>query len=151
MGAAGAEEGAAAEVHDWAHGGLFGEEADLGGAEAAGGEDVQGRGERDFLEHGGAEGGHGGLGDVAPDVVAEEEQAGLVDAGFGDVKVAADERDEEGVEEVVEEFRENLGALACLGLGAFVVSFAWGGEPFHVCDLGGVSDGKWLMGRACLP
>ena len=62
---------------------------------------------------------HCRLGDRLPDIVAEEEDAVAVRGGFGDVEVAAQEGDEEGVEDVVKEFMEELLALASVGLRTF--------------------------------
>lgn len=81
------------------------------------------------------------MGDAETDpyVVAEEEEAVGLDRGLGDVKVLAEEGDDEGVDEVVEEFGEEGEAFLGVGLGKFC---GWrdGGrtEPVNVGELGSV-------------
>ena len=48
--------------------------------------------------------------------MAEEEEAVAMGLGFGDVEVCSDEGDEDRVEEIVDEFVEQLGAFLQVGL-----------------------------------
>lgn len=59
---------------------------------------------------------HSRLGDTFPDIVAKEEDAVTMSARFGDMEVAAYKRDQEGVEDIVQELVEELFSLASVGL-----------------------------------
>lgn len=82
------EKRTSAQVHDGPHLVLLWQEAHLGATEAAGLEDAEGFLSFNLLEHVGLEQRHSRFGHIAPNVVAEEEQAVAVDAGLGHVKVA---------------------------------------------------------------
>lgn len=79
--------------------------------------------------------------------MAEVKEAVAMDAGFRDVKVGTDEWDQDGVEDIVDEFVEELIALSRVRLGCFAHGNRWY-EPRDarnlICEMG---RGRWRRKR----
>jgi hypothetical protein len=129
------EERAPPQVHDGAHLVLLGEEPHLGIAQPARPQDPEGILRFHLLEHGGLQNGHRRLGHVAPDIVAEKKETVPVNAGLGDVEVAANQGYHERIKQIVQKLVENLGPLPRIGLRALLVAQPGRREPLYVVNL----------------
>lgn len=57
--------------------------------------------------------------------MAEVEKAVFVDSGFGNVEIGAEEGNEEGIEDVVDKFMEDLESFGQIRLRQFGASGIW--------------------------
>jgi len=76
------------QIHNGSHRGCLGKQSQLTEAKLSRVQNAHRVLELDFLEHLGFEGHHRRLRDIAPHIVAEEEEAILVNVGLGYVEVA---------------------------------------------------------------
>lgn len=67
--------------------------------------------------------------------MAEKAQTVPMDARFGNIKVAADQRYHEGIKEIIEKLLEDLASLAKISLAAFPVLDSWGLQPLNLSKL----------------
>lgn len=89
----------------------------------------------DLFEHLEFQRAHRRLCDIAPDIVAKEEQLILLCVRFGDVEVAADQWYQKRVENKIEEFVEEFPSFFDIRLGRLMGQYAWRCKPVDVGNL----------------